>query len=342
MNKLEIQEVKLQVRPLETIEGEINFYKQQTALGIIEIGKRLIEAKEQVSHGEWEKWLEEKVDFSKSTAKNFMRCATEFSNRQAIVDLGQTKIFALLSLPQDDRDEFMSTPHEVNGQTKTIEEMTSRELQQAIKEKKEAEKKALEAEKEKEDLKKQLEAEKSKPKEKEVITKTVEVDKTDYTLKTQLEAVEKLRLSLLEEYSNYKKKSEFEKNQLTSQLKIEKRKLEAEKTRNEFLEKAQKEYGDLQKSIETLTQEKGSISRAVSVGTELSGLAISIQGLIERELAPIKYSRALREASESEIVRENLSDIVDVVEDWCREMRTYIVNNNANENIVIIEGEVIE
>ena len=99
---------------------------------MIEIGKRLIEAKEQVSHGEWEEWLETKVDFSKSTAKNFIRVAKEFPNRQAIVDLGQTKIFKLLDLPQEEREDFISQPHKVNGQTKTVDEMTTRELQKII------------------------------------------------------------------------------------------------------------------------------------------------------------------------------------------------------------------
>jgi len=107
----------------------------------MEIGKRLIEAKEQLAHGEWGTWLKDKVDFSTRTAQNFMKCATEFSNTQTLADLGQTKLFALLDLPLDDRDEFMSTPHEVNGEAKTVDEMTSRELQKAIKEKKELEKK---------------------------------------------------------------------------------------------------------------------------------------------------------------------------------------------------------
>lgn len=49
-------------------------------------------------------------------ARRFMKCATEFSNTQTLADLGQSKIFKLLDLPQEEREEFISTPHEVNGE----------------------------------------------------------------------------------------------------------------------------------------------------------------------------------------------------------------------------------
>src|SRR5665648_145701 len=119
-------------RSLDVIETEINFYKGQTAIGIIEIGKRLIEAKAQLKHGEWGKWLEEKVKFSERTARYFMKSYEEFgSNTNALADLPQTKIFALLDVPQDQREEFIATT--------PIDDMTTRQLQQVIKEKKELE-----------------------------------------------------------------------------------------------------------------------------------------------------------------------------------------------------------
>jgi hypothetical protein len=121
------------VRPLELIEAEINFYKGRTADGIIEIGKRLIEAKEQISHGEWGKWLEEKVDFSQNTAGQFMRVAREFSNSESIANLGTRKLFLLLDVPSDEREEFIKE--------NPVETMTTRELQEAIKAKKELEEK---------------------------------------------------------------------------------------------------------------------------------------------------------------------------------------------------------
>lgn len=122
-------------RPLEVIETEINFYKQQTATGIIEIGKRLIEAKSLLEHGQWGKWLEEKVDFSRQTANKFMRIADEYSNVNAPLQLGSDKLFKLLDVPLEDRDSFLSTSHPTSlGKNKTVDEMTTREVEKAVKE----------------------------------------------------------------------------------------------------------------------------------------------------------------------------------------------------------------
>lgn len=124
-------------RPLQQIELEINFYKDQTATGIIEVGKRLIEAKQQLTHGEWIPWLSKQVKFSERTAQYFMQASIEFGeNPQAIADLGTTKVFILLDKfdTQDKREEFINTTHTVSGEEKTVDEMTTRELQQVIKE----------------------------------------------------------------------------------------------------------------------------------------------------------------------------------------------------------------
>lgn len=118
-------------RPLEVIETEINFYKQQTATGIIEIGKRLIEAKSQLQHGEWGKWLESKIEFSDRTARQFMKVAEEFSTSEIGKRLPISKLYALLDVPTEERETFI--------QQNNVEEMTTRQLQEAIKAKKEAE-----------------------------------------------------------------------------------------------------------------------------------------------------------------------------------------------------------
>ena len=136
-------------RPIEVIEGEILFFKAQAGGAILEIGRRLIEAKSQLQHGEWLPWLAEKVDFSEMTAQRFMKLARECENTPALLDLGATKALALLALPESEREEFVAEKHEVRGEEKTVQEMSTRELDEAIRARKQAEEELAKAKKEK-------------------------------------------------------------------------------------------------------------------------------------------------------------------------------------------------
>ena len=121
-------------RDIEVITGEILDAKRAGGEAILTIGRCLIEAKAMLSHGEWLPWLEERVEFSERSARNFMRLAREWTNRQALADLGATKALQILALPESERSAFLSEMHEVDGEEKTVIDMTSRELETAIKE----------------------------------------------------------------------------------------------------------------------------------------------------------------------------------------------------------------
>lgn len=131
-------------KPLDLITEEILFYKRQAGSAIIEIGKRLLEAKSQLSHGEWLPWLREKVDISERRAQDFMRIAREYSKSAEIADLGASKALALLALPESERAEFASGTHLVNGAEKSVSEMTAKELKTAIEERDKARREAAE------------------------------------------------------------------------------------------------------------------------------------------------------------------------------------------------------
>ena len=142
---------KLQItRDASMLAYEINIIKDQTNKYLlqssIQIGERLKAAKEMVGHGNWEKWLEEEVSYSKRTASNLMRIHEEYSPQllenpkgKLIADLGYTQAIAMLKLDFEDREGFV-TEHEVS-------DMSVKELEEAIKEKKalKEEKEALEA-----------------------------------------------------------------------------------------------------------------------------------------------------------------------------------------------------
>lgn len=123
-------------RPIEVITSEIKFYAQQAGMSVIEIGKRLHEAKICLPHGEWGNWLKNEVNFSERAAQNFMRIAREYQNPQLLADMGNstTKALLLLTLPAEEREEFVAEPHIIDGEAKTVAEMTTKEMEELTRE----------------------------------------------------------------------------------------------------------------------------------------------------------------------------------------------------------------
>lgn len=126
-------------RDIETITNEVLELKKTAGESILGIGHRLLEAKSVLKHGDWLPWLSERVDLSERAAQNFMKLAREWSNPQALSDLGASKALALLAIPAEDREEFIAADHVVDsGEVKKVAEMTTRELDRAIKARDEA------------------------------------------------------------------------------------------------------------------------------------------------------------------------------------------------------------
>ena len=193
---------------IEKTTAEILMLKDQTAQNIIEIGRRLIEVKETLEHGEYLKWLKEKVDFTERTAQRFVKVATVFSNTTPVSHLGTRKLLALAGLDEEDREEVM--------QENNVEDMTTRELEKVVKEKKEI-KKQLEAEqeysnelqdaiKEKEN---QIRALKQKIEniqipEKEIVEKEVVKEIIPESITKQMEQLEEEKNELFQKYEQAK------------------------------------------------------------------------------------------------------------------------------------------
>lgn len=133
MNKI----IDTTARTAQTIAAEIRILDRQAASicmsYIIEIGKRLVEAKSMVEDGKWLEYIKTELNYEKSTAQNYMRLYEEFGTGQTsmfgtidVSRLSYTQTMALLKLPAEDRAEF-AREHD-------IENMSTRELQQAIRE----------------------------------------------------------------------------------------------------------------------------------------------------------------------------------------------------------------
>ena len=117
-------------KDIEAITSEILTLKEKAGTAILDIGRRLIDAKALLPHGEWLPWLTERVEFSERSAQNFMRLAREWSNPQALADLGATKALTLLALPREERERFLEEHNVID--------MSARQLETVIRERDEA------------------------------------------------------------------------------------------------------------------------------------------------------------------------------------------------------------
>ena len=214
-------------RTPEIVAAEIRQIADQTRKMVlnssIEIGKRLCEAKEMVPHGEWSNWLERSVNFKQSTANNLMKIYTEYGDiqgelwgasakSQTFGNLSYSQAVALLAVPAEEREEFVKENH--------VEDMSTRELQEAIKARDEAlaakeaaEQDAMAADKAKLDAEEKLKTEKAAAEDR--------VRAAQRQAESVMEELDKLK----DEVKNSKDKKELEK--LKSQLKDAKDKLKA-------------------------------------------------------------------------------------------------------------------
>lgn len=110
---------------INNITNEIIQLKNQIETNIIEIGKRLIQVKQSLPHGHFTMFLEERVDFTRQTANKFMKIADEFTNSKATLHLGTEKLYILTTIPKIDRENFI--------QENDVEQMSTRQLKQAVK-----------------------------------------------------------------------------------------------------------------------------------------------------------------------------------------------------------------
>lgn len=118
---------------LNSITSEIHFFLRVADISGIEIGKRLIRAKEIVARGHWQIWLKDNFNMSYSTATKLMKSAARFSNvatSQYFDHLSQSHFFELLALPDGDEENFFA---EMQTAGTPIDEMTVANLRAEIK-----------------------------------------------------------------------------------------------------------------------------------------------------------------------------------------------------------------
>ena len=125
-----------EMKALSKLEFEIKFYFEQISKNVFEIGKRLMQAKKMLKHGEWEKWLERNFELSDRTARRYMAIAEKFGKTDTVSEIDfstfkTAKLITLLGLAEGREQEFFA---QLKAAGKDIAKLSNPELAKDVKE----------------------------------------------------------------------------------------------------------------------------------------------------------------------------------------------------------------
>lgn len=301
MNELQLSD------DLTTIETEIKSYQNIAGQSIFEIGRRLKHVKENdLAHGEFGKWLEN-IQMPYRQANRFIKVSEEFqTNMTTSSQIGLNVLYEIATLPESER----TIEHETsNGETKTPDEMTVRELRELKKELKQRdeEKSQLESQLEQAQrsesiARKQLED--AEDREPEVVEKYMEPE--DYQ---ELKESNKQLHNYLNEVSNHNKKLNSD---------IEKLKNE----RSETDEKSQK-YDELNKAINSMNTKLNEGQQRLKAQKEIYDLVKGSEKVI-REVAPLCYLAFSKDIIDNDYARKPIEKIINDLSDMASRLQKQI------------------
>ena len=323
-NIVPYKEVKLENQSVDEIIEDIGILKKIEEASKFEIGRRLVYLKETCKHGEYLPKLEE-VGIRQQDASKYINFYTRFGKYYNCSALRDGKIRELLRIPKGKEEEYLDNLPDPN-------EVTAKQLKEEIdKLKKEndrlnneqiSEQRAKEALiKSNEQLQQQLENEKRKAPKVNTVYQDREVKPADYDfIKSRLEKLE-----------GENKVLSFTKETLSQEL---------DRIRNDIDEKDEqlRQYEELNRKLNELGIGMDIREQYLEDTTELAQLVGSMEYFFDEKLAPTKYKRCLKYYKSENSVVKSLRDIIEKMEDWLIEIKSYL----PESNVIIDSNDIID
>lgn len=218
-------------KDLNVITAEINSYKQVAGQSIFEIGKRLKHVKENdLVHGEFGEWLEI-IEMSNQQASRFVKVYEEIpqSDFSHVGNISFRAMYEIATLPQEEREKEHTLS---SGETKKVDEMTVRELEEVKKKNKEIERQLKQARESEQIAIRQLEEERSKePITKEIVKEIVpdEVNKELEHMRKMVTLSKSANEELQKEIDTYKLKDTSDFDEKATEWELKKLQIEADR-----------------------------------------------------------------------------------------------------------------
>ena len=110
---------------LTGLEAQARLYSENLAMNMFQLGRVFTEAKQLVKHGEWGQWLRDNSGMGERSAQQLMQVYARFGDRPQLMGVDKSKLFKMLSLPSGQEEAFIAG-HDLDN-------MTSREVEAAVK-----------------------------------------------------------------------------------------------------------------------------------------------------------------------------------------------------------------
>lgn len=300
---------------LNKIEFEINYHKQIAGQSVWEIGRRLNHVKENdLTYGEFGSWLE-KVNINHSSANRMMKVSKELPKSDTWQNLGNRALYLIATLPEEEREKEHQTS---TGETKQVDEMTVRELEEVKKRNKEMKSQLEQAQRSEQIAIDQLEKEENK--EPEVIEKEVtkEVPPSDY------EEIKQQNERWKNEFNALKGSYDFIKDEYDKTLKERRKVDEKSQKYDELTENIQKLEGKMNETQKRISSYKN-ITDTVRKGNELIDVVAGLVYLNDYEWM------------ENETVSKEVRNLVQRINRLGNDLNKKINETNIIEGTVINE-----
>ena len=115
---------------LDELAAQAQMFSCGAAMNLLQLGRVLCEAKPLVQHGDWAEWVRLNAHMPIRTAQQYMQAYRKFGTGQKYAQLGASQIIRLLPMSDDEREKLLSE--------NDVGDMTTREIDEAIRAQREA------------------------------------------------------------------------------------------------------------------------------------------------------------------------------------------------------------
>lgn len=267
-----------------------------------QLARVFIEAKELIPHGAFGKWVEENADVSERTAQDMMAAYKRFGGMPQFEGLGQAKTFKLLPLPVEMEERFL--------QEHDVREMTTRQVQEAVRKAREEARKEIEQERRAREEAERRVAAANRDRDSEIDSLIEELSDSKETIARQTEEVKQMA-SVNNEALAEQRRLRIE--NIALQREIDERD-EMLKEQQEDINRAQQELLNVQSTIA-----KGDAERTPKDNLSTETFSHAVRTFVGTCARMPHMRRAFSAMTEEE--REEYSILLKTVEKWAEDSR---------------------